>query len=78
MSHVFIADCVNAITAVYSTDPDSIARGEEYYTQDVPGDGSRYVRDALGIDTVIVGGSVAYTNGGYTDAANGEIIPGVL
>ncbi len=57
-------------------DPDTIARGEEYYTQDVPGDGSRYVRDALGIDTVIVGGNVAYTEGGYTDAANGEIIPG--
>ncbi len=59
-------------------DPDTIARGEEYYTQDVPGDGSRYVRDALGIDTVIVGGSVAFTGGGYTDAANGEIIPGAV
>ncbi len=59
-------------------DPNTIARGEEYYTQDVPGDGSRYVRDALGIDTVIVGGSVAYTGGGYTDAANGEIIPGAV
>ena len=57
-------------------DPDGIARGEEYYTQDVPGDGSRYVRDAEGIDTVIVGGSVAYTNGEYTDVARGEIIPG--
>lgn len=59
-------------------DPDTIARGDEYYTQDVPGEGSRYVRDAKGIDTVIVGGSVAYSGGAYTDAANGEIIPGAV
>lgn len=58
-------------------DPDTIDRGPEYYTQDVPGDGSRYVRDSIGMDTVIVGGEVAWSQqDGYTDAARGQILPG--
>ncbi len=58
-------------------DPDAIDRGPEYYTQDVPGDGSRYVRDSVGVDTVIVGGDVAWSRtDGYTEAANGQILPG--
>lgn len=58
-------------------DRDTIDRGPEYYVQDVPGDGSRYVRDAVGIETVIIGGVVAYDQeGGYTDAGCGEILPG--
>jgi hypothetical protein len=36
------------------------------------------VRDALGIDTVIVGGGVAFADGAYTDAANGVIIPNAV
>lgn len=57
-------------------DADTIDRGDEYYTDDVPGDGSRYVRDATGIDTVIVNGEVAYSDGAYTEARSGHIIPG--
>ena len=58
-------------------DAGTIDRGDEYYVQDVPGDGSRYVRDSVGVDTVIVGGSVAWTqNDGYTDACHGAILPG--
>lgn len=57
-------------------DANTIARGDEYYTNDVPGDGHRYVRDAVGVDTVIIGGTVAYQDGEYTDSANGTIIPG--
>ena len=58
-------------------DPNTIDRGSEYYVQDVPGDGSRYVRDALGIDTVIIGGEIAYQAAtGYTDSRRGQIIPG--
>ncbi|MFT7219119.1 MAG: N-acyl-D-amino-acid deacylase [Candidatus Azotimanducaceae bacterium] len=57
-------------------DAETIDRGEEYYTNDVPGDGHRYVRDAKGISTVIIGGEVAYDQGEYTDAANGAIISG--
>ena len=57
--------------------PAEIDRGEEYFTQDVPGDGSRYVRDAKGIDTVIVGGAIAWSAaGGYTDARQGALLPG--
>jgi N-acyl-D-amino-acid deacylase len=58
-------------------DEQHIGRGEEYYAGDVPGEGSRYVRDAVGIDTVIVGGEVTYTSAsGYTDATRGAIVPG--
>jgi len=58
-------------------DAEQIDRGEEYYVQDVPGDGSRYVRDSKGIDTVIIGGEIAYRGGEYTESAIGSIIPGV-
>ena len=58
-------------------DEQEIDRGKEYYVGDVPGDGSRYVRDAVGIDTVIVGGEVTWTAAtGYTQAARGAILPG--
>ena len=58
-------------------DAEQIDRGEEYYVQDVPGDGSRYVRDSKGIDTVIIGGEIAYRGGEYTESAIGSIIPGL-
>jgi N-acyl-D-amino-acid deacylase len=55
----------------------SIDRGPEYYAHDVPGDGSRYVRDSVGVDTVLVGGEVAWSQrAGYSDACRGEILPG--
>lgn len=60
-------------------DPAAIDRGVEVYVQDVPGDGSRYVRDAHGIDTVIVGGGVAWTaTDGYSTDARGVIVPGAV
>jgi N-acyl-D-aspartate/D-glutamate deacylase len=55
-------------------DPETIAREEELPVFDMPGDGSRYVRSARGIDTVIVNGEVAYSlAGGYTDSRTGVI-----
>jgi N-acyl-D-aspartate/D-glutamate deacylase len=58
-------------------DADAIGRGEEYYVKDVPGDGSRYVRDSTGVDTVIVGGGVAWNAAtGYGQDARGSILPG--
>ncbi len=58
-------------------DPDTIDRGPEYYVQDVPGEGSRYVRDSVGIDTVIVGGAVVWSDtAGYTDERHGALLPG--
>ncbi len=57
-------------------DPETIDRGVEKFVQDVPGDGSRYVRDSHGVDTVIVGGSVAWSaDKGYQEAS-GEVLPG--
>ncbi len=58
-------------------DPETIARGAEYFVQDVPGDGNRYVRDAIGIDTVVINGAIAYQHSsGYTDNHRGQIIAG--
>lgn len=56
-------------------DADTIGRGDEYYVQDVPGEGFRYVRDALGIQQVLVSGKVAYSSSdGYSDEACGQIV----
>jgi len=56
-------------------DADTIGRGDEYYVQDVPGEGFRYVRDALGIQQVLVSGKVAYSSAdGYSDEACGQIV----
>jgi N-acyl-D-aspartate/D-glutamate deacylase len=55
-------------------DPDTIGRGEERPVFDMPGEGMRYVRDATGVDTVIVNGAVAWANGAYTGAQTGMIL----
>ena len=59
-------------------DPATIDRGEETYVQDVPGDGKRYVRDSRGVDTVVVGGGIAWSaDTGYADKdTRGAILPG--
>lgn len=57
-------------------DANTIDRGEEYYKDDVPGDGHRYVRDARGVEAVVIGGEVAFENGQYTGSHRGAIIPG--
>ena len=58
-------------------DENAIGRGDEYYVADVPGDGSRYVRDSIGVDTVVVGGSVAWSAAdGYASEGHGAILPG--
>ncbi len=56
-------------------DANTIDRGPEYYVQDVPGDGHRYVRDAIGVETVIIGGAVAFDHHtGYTGEHRGRVI----
>ena len=56
-------------------DANTIDRGPEYYVQDVPGDGYRYVRDAIGVETVIIGGAVAFDHHtGYTGEHRGRVI----
>jgi N-acyl-D-aspartate/D-glutamate deacylase len=53
-------------------DPATIGRGEERPEFDMPGDGMRYVRDAIGVDAVLVNGEVVRESGRYTDARPGE------
>lgn len=55
-------------------DPDTIARGEERPAYDMPGAGMRYVRDSVGVDTVLVNGAIAYARGAYTDARSGAVV----
>jgi len=54
-------------------DAATIARGEERPQFDMPGDGMRYVRDAVGVETVLVNGEIAWEAGRYTDARSGTI-----
>jgi N-acyl-D-amino-acid deacylase len=54
-------------------DPDAIGRGEERAVFDMPGDGMRYVRGSVGVDTVVVNGEIAWAKGAYTDAKAGAI-----
>jgi N-acyl-D-aspartate/D-glutamate deacylase len=56
-------------------DADTIDRGPEVAAHDLPSGGMRWVRPAVGVDTVVVGGAVAYSaEGGYTDVRRGEIV----
>ncbi len=58
-------------------DEDRIDRGDEYYVQDVPGNGYRYVRDSIGVEQVVIGGDVAWTAAnGYTNSRRGVVIGG--
>lgn len=58
-------------------DENTIDRGPEYYVQDVPGNGYRYVRDSIGVETVVIGGDLAWTAAnGYTNAQRGAVLGG--
>jgi N-acyl-D-aspartate/D-glutamate deacylase len=54
-------------------DAAAIGRGPERPAFDMPGDGMRYVRDATGVETVVVNGEVAWQAGRYTDAKSGRV-----
>ncbi len=55
-------------------DPETIARGDERPAHDMPENGMRYVREARGVDTVIVNGELTWSaKGGYTDARPGVV-----
>ncbi|MBI1238554.1 MAG: amidohydrolase family protein [Alphaproteobacteria bacterium] len=57
-------------------DPQTVDRDVERYQWDVPGDGSRYVRDPIGVDTVIVGGGIAWSAANGYQEARGDVLPG--
>jgi N-acyl-D-aspartate/D-glutamate deacylase len=51
-------------------DADTIDRGPEVASDDFPGDGIRWIRRSVGMDTVLVGGGVAWDKTeGYVDGA---------
>ncbi|XOV82239.1 MAG: amidohydrolase family protein [bacterium] len=55
-------------------DPEKIARGAEQAVRDIPGTGMRYVRDAIGVNAVIVNGALAYDPSGYKQARTGQVV----
>lgn len=54
-------------------DAETIDRGAEMPAFDMPGDGMRYTRAARGVDTVLVNGQIAYSDGAYTQSRSGVI-----
>jgi N-acyl-D-aspartate/D-glutamate deacylase len=50
-----------------------IDRGDEHAVFDMPGRGMRYVRNSIGIDTVVVNGEIAYRDAAYTDSRSGSV-----
>jgi len=59
-------------------DPDTIASKPRVPVNDMPAGGTRVKRDAIGIDHVIVNGTVLLDNGELTDALPGQIVRGPL
>ena len=55
-------------------DPHRVERGPEILVRDLPGDGERFVRQAKGIDKVLVNGRVFVDRGQYTDARAGRTV----
>ena len=56
-------------------DAASIDRGPELEARDLPGDGIRWVRHAVGIEATLVNGAVAWSaTSGYTDSRSGAIV----
>ncbi len=55
-------------------DPDTIARREEEFVSDFPGEARRYICHADGIDAVVVNGAVVRENGAYTEARAGRTV----
>jgi len=55
-------------------DPQTVARGEEEWVDDVPGGGGRYVRHAKGVEQVIVNGQILVEEGAYSDAKPGRLL----
>jgi N-acyl-D-amino-acid deacylase len=59
-------------------DPDTIASKPREPVNDLPAGGTRVKRDAIGIDHVIVNGTVLLDDGALTDALPGQIVRGPL
>jgi N-acyl-D-amino-acid deacylase len=56
-------------------DADTIDRGPEIASDDFPGGGTRWIRRSIGVDTVVVNGTVTWTQAdGYVDGARAGVI----
>jgi N-acyl-D-aspartate/D-glutamate deacylase len=56
-------------------DPATLDRGPEIASDDFPGDGLRWIRRSVGMDTVVVGGEVTWTAAdGYVKDARAGVI----
>ena len=56
-------------------DPETIDRGPEVASGDFPGGGTRWIRRSIGVDTVIVNGTVTWTKDeGYVPGARAGVI----
>ena len=56
-------------------DPATLDRGPEVASDDFPGDGIRWVRRAVGMDAVVVGGEPTWTaSEGYVKGARAGVI----
>ena len=55
-------------------DPQTIDRGDEVFVHDVPGDANRYVREAVGIEHVVVNGRIVVEHGAYTVERPGRVV----
>jgi N-acyl-D-amino-acid deacylase len=55
-------------------DANTIARGDEVFVSDFPGEARRYIRHSRGIETVIVNGLVVREAESYTSARAGTIV----
>ncbi|MBW2269724.1 MAG: amidohydrolase family protein [Deltaproteobacteria bacterium] len=65
---------IGGIADLVLFDPDRIEAGPERFVRDLPGDATRYIREALGVHSVLVGGEVVVDEGSYTSARPGRII----
>ena len=56
-------------------DPDTIDRGPEIASGDFPGGGTRWIRNSVGVDTVVVNGEVTWSDAdGYAPKARAGVI----
>lgn len=55
-------------------DADKIARGPERWVDDLPGGGGRFIRNAIGVENVIVNGRTLVANGVYAGDLPGKLI----
>ena len=55
-------------------DLNTIERGAEEFVNDFPGGGNRYIRNARGLDKVVVNGEVVMDAGKYTTSRTGQIV----